>query len=212
MEKIIFATNNKRKLEDLKSVLNELNYDIEVLGLEDIGWSFGLIKEEYQTLEENSCYKAAVILGFCKSQDKEFNYPIISDSSALVFSNLDSESGIYTERYADDELDIRPIAPDYQCLFKLLRNLKKYASRDAVYKCVITYMMPDGQYFQETGETKGYIADSFIGSPERPYYYSIFIADGYRKLFNELNNEELKDTFRHKALRKVLTKKDENRF
>ena len=49
-------------------------------------------------------------------------YPIITDSSALVFKNLDDESGIYTERYADDELDIRPIAPDYQCLFKLLRR------------------------------------------------------------------------------------------
>lgn len=211
MDKIIFATNNKRKIEDLRSILNELNYNIEVLGLKDIGWNFGAINEPYETLEENSCYKAAVILGFCKNTEK-MNYPIITDSSALIFSNLEEDSGIYTERYADDELDIRPIAPDYQCLFKLLRNLKKYDSRDAVYKSAVTLMLPTGHYYQEIGETKGYIADTFIGEPKQPYYYSIFIVNDYKKLFTELDKEEVKDTFRHKALRKVLTKKDENRF
>ena len=42
--KIIFATTNKRKTEDLENTIREINLDIEVLSMEDIGWDRGMLR------------------------------------------------------------------------------------------------------------------------------------------------------------------------
>ena len=39
--KLIFGTTNKRKVEDLQNIINEMNLDIEVISMEDIGWDRG---------------------------------------------------------------------------------------------------------------------------------------------------------------------------
>ena len=44
--KIVFGTTNKRKIEDLQNLINALNLDIEVLGINDIGWNI-----EYKSSE-----------------------------------------------------------------------------------------------------------------------------------------------------------------
>ena len=67
-------------------------------------------------------------------------------------------------------------------------------------------MMSDGTYFQELGESKGYIAKDIIGELKKPYFYSVFILDGYDKAFSALNEKELKDTYRYNALKKTLVK------
>ena len=71
-------------------------------------------------------------------------------------------------------------------------------------------MFEDGNYFQETGETKGVIANEIIGSLEKPYFYSIFILNEYQKAFSNLNEIELQETYRYKALRKTLKKLNDN--
>ena len=66
-------------------------------------------------------------------------------------------------------------------------------------------MLSDGTYFQEVGESKGRIAEEVTGELKRPYFYSVFILDGYTKVFNDLTPEELKDTYRYQAMTKALT-------
>ena len=63
--KLIFGTTNKRKTEDLQNIINEMNLDIEVIGMEDIGWNRGEIDENGRSVEENSLIKAQAILSFC---------------------------------------------------------------------------------------------------------------------------------------------------
>lgn len=204
MMKIIFGTTNKRKTEDLQNIINELKLDMEVLSMVDIGWNRGEIDESGSTIEENSLIKANAILDFCI--ENGIYYPIITDDAGLFCEALNGEPGVYTARYADDEILLNPQLPKHQCVIKLLRNLKDKDNRNAEYKCCVTCMMPDGSYFQEFGESKGYIANDIIGELKRPYFYSVFILNEFDKAFSDLNKEELDNTYRYNALRKTLVR------
>lgn len=200
--KLIFGTTNKRKTEDLQNIINELNLNIEVLSMEDIGWDRGEIEENGSTIEENSLIKAQAILSFC--QEHNINYPIMTDDAGLFVEVLNGEPGIYTARYADDELFENPELPKHQCVVKLLRKLNCETNRNAKYRCCVTTMYPNGDYQQEVGESEGAIAQEIIGELKKPYFYSVFILDGTNVAFNELNNEQLQNTYRYSAIRKSL--------
>ena len=202
--KIIFGTTNKRKTEDLQNIINNLKLDMEVLSLADIGWDRGEIDENGNSIEENSLIKAYAILNFCR--DKNIVYPIITDDAGLFCESLNGDPGIYTARYADDEMALNSELPKHQCVIKLLRNLNNVKNRNASYKCCVTCMMPDGIYFQELGESKGRIAEDIIGDLKKPYFYSVFILDGYDKVFSALSETELNGTYRYSALKKTLVK------
>ena len=201
---LIFGTTNKRKVEDLQNIINEMNLDIQVLSMEDIGWNRGEIEETGFTIEENSLIKATAILSFCK--DNNIEYPIMTDDAGLFVDALNGEPGIYTARYADDELALNPNLPKYQCVIKLLRKLNNQENRNAKYRCCVTIMMPSGDYNQEIGESNGTIAKEIIGELKKPYFYSVFILEGTNVAFNELKGEELDNTYRYNALRKSLKK------
>ena len=202
--KLIFGTTNKRKTEDLQNIINELNLNIEVLSMEDIGWDRGEIEENGSTIEENSLIKAQAILSFCKEHN--INYPIMTDDAGLFVEVLNGAPGIYTARYADDELFANPGLPKHQCVVKLLRKLNGEKNRNAKYRCCVTTMYPTGEYQQEIGESKGTIAQEIIGELKKPYFYSVFILDDTNVAFNELNNEQLQNTYRYNAIRKSLKK------
>ena len=202
--KLIFGTTNKRKTEDLQNIINKMKLDIEVLGMEDIGWDRGEIDEYGTTVEENSLIKAQAILSFC--QEHNIQYPIMTDDAGLFVEALNGEPGVYTARYADDELTENPNLPKHQCVIKLLRNMKAEKNRKAKYKCCVTSMMPNGEYYQEIGESEGTIATDIIGELKKPYFYSVFILNDTTVSFNELTPDELESTYRYNAIRKTLKK------
>ena len=203
---LIFGTTNKRKVEDLQNIINEMDLDIQVLSMKNIGWDRGEIDEDGNTLEENSLIKAKAILDFC--HDHNLQYPIITDDSGLFVDSLNGEPGIYTARYADDELAMNPELPKYQCVIKLLRNLNNEDNRKAAYKCCVTTMMPNGEYHQEFGISEGSIAREIIGDLTRPYFYAVFVLNGTDVAFNRLEEKELKNTYRYNALRKSLKRNE----
>ena len=200
--KLIFGTTNKRKVEDLQNIINEMNLDIQVVSMEDIGWDRGEIEENGSTIEDNSLIKAQAILSFCN--DHNIQYPIMTDDAGLFVDALTGEPGIYTARYADDELSLDPTLPKHQCVVKLLRNLNGEENRKAKYRCCVTSMMPNGEYHQELGESEGTIAKDIIGELKKPYFYSVFVLNGTDVAFNKLKGEELDNTYRYNALRKSL--------
>ena len=200
--KVILGTTNKRKIMDLRSAINQLDLDIEILSIDDIGWDRGEIEENGISLEENSLIKAYAILDFCI--ENNIFYPIITDDSGLFCDALDDEPGIYTARYADDELSVNPELPKYQCVIKLLEKMENLENRNASFRCCVTYMMNDGTYFQEFGESRGYISKDIIGKLEKPYFYSVFILDDYNIVFSDLNEYQLNDTYRTSAFKKTL--------
>ena len=193
--KLIFGTTNKRKVEDLQNIINEMNLDIDVVSMEDIGWDRGEIDENGSTIEENSLIKAQSILSFC--HDHNIDYPIMTDDAGLFVDALNGEPGVYTARYADDELALDSSLPKYQCVVKLLRKMNGEQNRNAKYRCCVTSMMPNGDYYQEIGESEGTIADKIIGELKKPYFYAVFVLNGTSIAFNELKVEELDNTYRY---------------
>ena len=200
--KLIFGTTNKRKVEDLQNIINEMNLDIKVISMEDIGWDRGEIDENGSTIEENSLIKAKAILSFC--HDHNIDYPIMTDDAGLFVDVLNGEPGIYTARYADDELALDPSLPKHQCVVKLLRKLNGEENRNAEYRCCVTSMMPNGYYHQEIGVSKGKISKEIIGELKKPYFYSVFILEGETVAFSGLKGKELDNTYRYNAIRKSL--------
>lgn len=200
--KLIFGTTNNRKVKDLQNIIDRMNLDIQVLSMDEIGWDRGEIDENGTTLEENSLIKAQAVLSFCN--DHNIKYPIMTDDAGLFVEALNGEPGIYTARYADDELALDPSLPKYQCVIKLLRKLNGVENRKAQYRCCVTIMMSDGKYHQEIGESNGTIATEIVGELTRPYFYSIFMLENTNKPFNMLEDDELDDTYRYKAISKSL--------
>ena len=200
--KLIFETTNKRKVEDLQNIINEMNLNIEVVSMEDIGWDWGEIDENGSTIEKNSLIKAQAILSFC--HDHNIDYPIMTDDAGLFVDALNGEPGIYTARYADDELALDSSLPKHQCVVKLLRKMNSEQNRNAKYRCCVTSMMPNGDYHQEIGESEGTIANEIIGELKKPYFYSVFILNGTNVAFSELKGEELDNTYRYNVIRKSL--------
>ena len=200
--KLIFGTTNKRKIEDLQNIINEMNLGIEVISMQDIGWDRGEIDENGRTIEENSLIKAKAILAFC--QEHNILYPIMTDDAGLFVDALNGEPGIYTARYADDEISLDPSLPKHQCVVKLLRKMNGEENRKAKYRCCVTCMMPNGEYHQEIGESEGTIANDIIGKLKKPYFYSVFVLNNTNVAFNELKGEELDTTYRYNAIRKSL--------
>ena len=201
---IIFGTTNERKTEDLKNMIKKLNLDIEVKSLKDINWNLGEIEETGLSLEENSLIKASSIYKFCI--DNDIHYPILTDDAGLFVESLNGEPGIYTGRYADKEISEDASLPKYECVNKLLRNLNGIDNRRAYYKCIVTCMYPNGEYFQDYGISEGEITKSIVEPLKKPYFYSIFRLINSDKTFNLLTEEELDGTYRYDALNKVLLK------
>lgn len=200
--KVIFATTNNRKLEDLNNIIIENSLNLEVLSLTDIGWDRGEIEENGSTIFENSLIKANAVYNYCK--DKNIDYPIITDDAGLFVDALNGEPGIYTARYADEELSNDKELPKYYALIKMLKNMSNQTNRDCEYRCAITIMFKDGTYKQFDGVTKGLI-DTKINEPiKKPFFYSLFIDKNTNIPFNQLTNEQLKNTYRYTTLTKAL--------
>lgn len=200
--KIIFGTTNKRKIEDLKNIIQQAKLELEVLTLDDIGYTEE-IEENGQTLEENSLIKASAIYDFCKK--KGINIPVLTDDAGLFVNSLNGEPGIFTARYADAERKQNPTLPKYECVNKLLRNLEGQEDRTAEYRCAVTYMYPNGKYFQKLAASKGRIIDNLEEEPvKKPYFYYVFALDGTDKPFIQLTEQELQQTYRYKALEATI--------
>lgn len=202
--KIIFATTNNRKLEDIKAVIKDENLDMEVLSMADIGWDRGEIEENGQTIEENSLIKANAIHDFCK--DKNIKYPIVTDDSGLFVDALGGAPGIYTARFADEEIKQNPALPKWQAIYKMLDKMQDKENRDAEYRCCVTIMLDDGTYKQYIDKSEGFIAQEISEPIAKPYLYSVFIDKKSGIPFNKLHADDaaLRQTYRFKALKKAL--------
>ena len=121
--KIVFGTTNKRKVEDLQNLINSLKLNIEILGMNDIGWDRGEIEENGTTINENSLIKANAIHSFC--QEKNIPYPIITDNAGLFCNALDGKPGVLTARYAEEELKTNPRITKVSVCNKIIKRIKK---------------------------------------------------------------------------------------
>ena len=158
--KIVFATHNKNKLEEVKKMLP----NIELLSLTDIN-CHDEIPETSDTLKGNSILKANHVT-------EKFGYNCFADDTGLEVKALNGAPGVYSARYTGKDNDSN------KNMDKLLSNLAKKEDRSAHFKTVITLNINNEQYFFE-GVCKGEILEEKSGSE----------GFGYDPIFKPLNHD-----------------------
>lgn len=184
--KIVFATNNKNKLHEIREILGD---GFEIVSLNDIGCHED-IPETGNTLEENALQKARYI------HDK-YHIDCFADDTGLEVEALGGAPGVYSARYAE--------GTDHNSednMQKLLCELGDNENRKAQFRTVIALIL-HGELHEFEGLVKGKIGTEKHGT-EGFGYDPLFIPERYDKSFAELgDNVKNKISHRARAVRKL---------
>ncbi len=184
--KILFASQNQHKLEEVSKILPST---MELIGLNDLDFRED-IPETEDTIEGNALLKARVIY-------KKFGIPCFADDTGLFIEALNGEPGVYSARWheKDDRFETN--------IEKALFKLKDKGNRSAYFKTVVAYIDNKGEILFE-GRVDGKIISSLRGDSGFGYD-PIFIPDGYDQTFAEMPSE-LKNKISHRgrAMKKFI--------
>lgn len=184
--KLVFATNNLHKLQEIKYLLNG---SIELLSLKDIG-CLEDIPENQPTIEGNAAEKSFYVFN-------NFGYNCFADDTGLEIEALDGEPGVYSARYAGEEKD-----PQKNIDLVLLK-LAKIKNRKARFKTVISLVI-DGQETQFEGIVNGEILEERRGSTGFGYD-PVFKPEESSLSFAEMSlDEKNKISHRGRATQKLI--------
>ena len=178
MHSIIFATNNKNKVDEIRAVLKD---GFQIISLKEAGIDID-IPEPHNTLEENAREKSNTIYSITRKD-------CFSEDTGLEVPALNNEPGVRSGRYAGDENNFK------KNIEKLLLNLNGIDERKAQFRTVISLML-DGKEYQFEGICKGNIAQKESGNNGFGYD-AVFIPEGSTKTFGEMTMYE-KNKFSHR--------------
>jgi XTP/dITP diphosphohydrolase len=177
--KLLFATNNKHKLSEVRDAAGEM---IEILGLSEVGFA-GDIPEDHETLEENALQKAR----FIKQQT---GMDCFADDTGLEIDALDGRPGVFSARYAGNQCN-----PE-ENIKKVLSEMEGIGQRRACFRTVIALIMNDEEFLFE-GVAEGEIIKEKRGISGFGYD-PVFLPQGFKETFAEMDNA-LKNKISHRA-------------
>ena len=185
--KLVFATNNAHKLQEVREILPA---DVEVISLHEIGFDKE-IDETGTTLEENSRIKAEEVYQYImRNAHSTMIDGVFADDTGLEISALGGQPGVYTARWAGE-----PSNPENNRK-KALTELEGLNNRQAQFRTVVT-LIRNGKTEQVEGIVRGEIATEERGDGGFGYD-PLFIPEGYDKTFAELP-AEIKNSISHRA-------------
>ena len=185
--KLVFASNNTHKLEEVRQILPA---HVEVISLKELGF-FQEIEETGETLEANSNLKAQVVWKWvCENGLSDRIDGVFADDTGLEIAALGGAPGVRTARWAGDE------ACDVNNRQKALRELQGQVDRSARFRTVVSLITASEEQ-QVEGVVYGRIAlqeegDGGFG------YDPIFVPEGHEKTFASLSAEE-KNAISHRG-------------
>jgi XTP/dITP diphosphohydrolase len=185
--KIVFATNNQHKVDEIRSALPG---NFSIITLKDAGIDIE-IPEPHHTLQDNAAEKARTIYHLLKTN-------CFSEDTGLEVYILNNEPGVYSARYAGEKKSFD------KNIDKLLSNLKNITNRNARFRTVICLILDGKEYFFE-GVCEGVIVGERQGT-QGFGYDPVFKPLGSEKTFAQMSIEE-KNLFSHrkKATDKLVT-------
>jgi len=180
MQQLVFATNNRHKVEEVSA---KIKGEIKLLTLADIGCTED-IAETGLTFRENASLKSTYIW-------QHYQVNCFGDDSGLEIDALNGEPGIYSARYAGEH------GNHAANIDKVLQNLQGVTNRKAQFRTVISLIWLGEEHFFE-GIVTGTIRSERSGS-EGFGYDPIFQPDGYDITFAEMSMDE-KNSISHRAI------------
>ncbi len=178
-KKLVFATNNAHKLEEIRAILND---KVDILSLSDIGCHAD-IPETADTLEGNARQKTMYIY-------EHYGMDCFADDTGLEVESLNGAPGVYSARYAGEGHDSQAN------MRKLLHEMQGKNNRKAQFRTIIS-LIEKGEEHQFEGTVKGQIIEEKRG--EAGFGYDpIFQPEGYELTFAELGHD-VKNKISHRA-------------
>lgn len=181
MKKLIFATNNKHKVEEVRAALDG---KVEIVSLAEAGLS-GEIPETADTLQGNALQKAQWVWDRTHTD-------CFADDTGLEVAALGGAPGVYSARYAgehcsfDDNID------------KLLAALEGVTDRRACFRTVIC-LIENGEPHYFEGRVDGQILTERHSHGEGFGYDPVFMPDRFAVSFAEMPLE-VKNRISHRGL------------
>lgn len=181
MQKLLIATTNKGKLNELSKFLTDL--PVQLLSLKDVGITDDL-EETGKTYEENSKSKALFYA-------KKSGLPSIADDGGLEIEALNGEPGVKSRRWLGYEASDEKLVEQ---MIKVSKNLPK-DNRDALFVVSISFALPDGRVWSASGKVEGIIVEKphiklLKGYPYRSFFYLPDVQKYYHE--SELTETEMK--------------------
>lgn len=180
MKSIVFATNNRHKIEEIQAILGDA---VTITSLAEIG-CFEDIPETSLTIEGNASQKARFV-------NEKYRVDCFADDTGLEVDALGGKPGVNSARYAGPGHDFEANVS------KLLRELNGHLSRRARFKTVISLVTGDDEVLFD-GVIYGTIIHERRGKGGFGYD-PVFVPDGYDITFAEMP-PELKNSISHRAL------------
>jgi XTP/dITP diphosphohydrolase len=184
--KIIFATNNKNKVEEIKHLSHQ---KFQIFTLQEVGIDID-IPEPHDTLEANATEKSSTIY-------KLTNEAVFSEDTGLEVASLSGAPGVKSARYAGEGRNMQ------DNIDKLLAELKDKPSRAAQFRTVVSLIIK-GKEYQFEGICKGQITTTQDGTKGFGYD-PVFIPDGSNTTFANMDiAEKNKFSHRKKAVQQLI--------
>lgn len=180
--KLVLASHNKHKAEEIKNILGE---GFEVITQSEAGF-LGEVKEDGATFEENAAKKAEEVMA-------AVGVPTIADDSGLCVSALGGAPGVFSARYAGED------ATDDENVEKLLNALKDVPDekRDAEFVCAFALAIPEKETIIFKGSCKGSILHEKQGS-DGFGYDPVFYTPIFKKSLASISADE-KNSISHRG-------------
>jgi len=179
MKQIVFATNNKNKLREMREIMDGL---YEVMSLEEIGCHEEIV-EDADTIEGNAKIKADFVTN-------KFHVDCFADDTGLEVEALGGAPGVYSARYAGEHCSYQDNVD------KMLNAMRGQTNRKAAFRTCIALNL-DGKSYLFEGRCDGQITEEQRGT-EGFGYDPIFQPDGYEQTFAELGHE-VKNAISHRG-------------
>ncbi|MBO7317310.1 MAG: non-canonical purine NTP diphosphatase [Bacteroidales bacterium] len=180
MKKIVFATNNQHKLEEVRAMIGN---HLEILSLRDIGCNED-IPEDGLTFEANAIQKALYI-------KDNYGYDCFADDSGLEVTALNNAPGVFSARYAGEPSDSQ------RNIEKLMREMQGKEERSARFRTCVAYISDSEKEIFE-GCIEGSIITTLRGFNGFGYD-PLFVPCGYDITFAEMSSEQ-KNKISHRAI------------
>jgi len=166
--KLVFATNNKNKFEEIRHKIGDI---VQLINLNDLGFNEE-IPETHMTLGENAAEKAFFIF-------ERFKLNCFADDTGLEIKALSGNPGVFLQ-------DMQVMNPVLRKTSKrVLKELRGIRNREAQFRTVIA-LVENGKLITFEGRIRGKILEERKGSKGFGYD-SIFRPDGFDKTFAEMS-------------------------
>ena len=187
---LVIASKNIHKIREIKTILNEITPNIDLLSLIDFP-EYIPPEETGASFEENAKIKAI-------HAAKALNSWVISDDSGLVVPALNGEPGVFSARYAGEK------ATDSDNRKKLISKLADLSDKDlyAYFECCMAIASPENLKKSVCAKCEGRIETTERGG-EGFGYDPLFVKHDYNQTFAQLK-EAVKNKISHR--RKALDK------